>query len=53
MKAQQDINTNASVYVSYAWANNEHPDIEKEVYSLLNLLDKNGIYYKWERPIFY
>ncbi len=40
-----NINKNIPVYISYAWANNEHPDIELDVKNLCTLLDENGIYY--------
>ncbi|MDD6001706.1 MAG: toll/interleukin-1 receptor domain-containing protein [Bacteroidales bacterium] len=39
------ININNPVYISYAWANNEHPDIELDVKKLCALLDENDIYY--------
>ena len=43
------INPNNPVYFSYAWANDEHPDIEDDVNNLCNVLEENDIYYKRDK----
>ena len=48
MITQTYINLNKPIYLSYAWANDEHPNIEKDVDNLCKMLDRNGIFYKLE-----
>lgn len=43
------INLNNPVYISYAWANSEHPDIEEDVENICKLLETNHIYYKQDK----
>ena len=43
------INPNNPVYFSYAWATDEHPDIEDDVNNLCNVLEENDIYYKRDK----
>ena len=43
------INPNNPVYFSYAWANDEHPDLEDDVNVLCKLLEENHIYYKRDK----
>ena len=40
---------NNPVYFSYAWADNEHPDIEEDVDKLCKILDDNNIKYKRDK----
>ncbi|MBQ3656021.1 MAG: TIR domain-containing protein [Bacteroidales bacterium] len=40
---------NNPVYISYAWANANNPDLEDEVNRLCRLMDRNGIYYKRDK----
>ncbi|MDD6001707.1 MAG: toll/interleukin-1 receptor domain-containing protein [Bacteroidales bacterium] len=47
--AKEYINKDHPVYFSYAWANNEHPEIEKDVEALCKLLEENNIYYKRDK----
>ena len=42
-------NPNNPVYISYAWANTEHPKIEKDVDNLCKWLEENHIYYKQDK----
>ena len=46
---KQYINPDNPVYFSYAWANDEHPDIEEDVNNLCKLLEENHIYYKRDK----
>jgi len=43
------INPNNPVYISYAWADDEHPNIEEDVLSLCKLLKDNNILYKIDK----
>lgn len=43
------INPNNPVYFSYAWADDEHPNIEEDVINLCNLLKDNNILYKIDK----
>ena len=43
------INPNNPVYFSYAWANPDNPNLEKDVDNLCQLLDDNNIYYKRDK----
>lgn len=43
------INPKNPVYFSYAWADNEHPNIEKDVENLCEVLEANHIYYKQDK----
>ncbi len=47
--AKEYINKDNPVYFSYAWANGEHPEIEKDVEALCKLLEDNNIYYKRDK----
>ncbi len=44
-----EINPNNPVYFSYAWANDEFPDIEEDVNALCELLEENHIFYKRDK----
>ena len=43
------INLNNPLYISYAWADNNHPNIEKDVENLCEVLEANHIYYKRDK----
>ena len=43
------INKDNPVYFSNAWANDEHPDIEQDVYVLCKSLEDNNIFYRRDR----
>ena len=43
------INPNNPVYFSYAWADNKHLNIEKDVENLCEVLEANHIYYKQDK----
>ena len=43
------INPDAPVYISYAWANEANPDLEADVNTLCELMERNGIYYKRDK----
>lgn len=43
------INKNNPVYISYAWANSEYPNIEKDVENLCEVLEANSISYKRDK----
>lgn len=49
MADSEYINEDNPVYFSYAWANTEHPDIEKDVEKLCELLEDNNIFYKRDK----
>lgn len=40
---------NNPVYISYAWANDNNPDLEDDVNRLCRVMEKNGIYYKRDK----
>ena len=43
------INPDNPVYISYAWADDKNPDIEKDVDELCNILDREKIYIKRDK----
>ena len=43
------INPNNPVYISYAWADDKHPNIEEDVENLCEILEANYIYYKRDK----
>ena len=43
------INPDNPVYISYAWANSEHPNIEEDVKHLCEILEVHHIYYKQDK----
>jgi peptidoglycan hydrolase-like protein with peptidoglycan-binding domain len=45
----QYINPDTPVYISYAWANEANPDLEADVNSLCQIMERNGIYYKRDK----
>lgn len=47
--AKDYINKDNPVYFSYAWANDEYPDIEKDVEILCSLLEDYNIFYKRDK----
>lgn len=42
---------NNPVYISYAWANDNNPDLEVDVNRLCRVMEKNGIYYKRDKEL--
>ncbi len=49
MTRKKYINSNCPVYLSYAWANDENPFIERDVELVCELLENNNILYKRDK----